>query len=61
MGPAPGLQRVRDTLRAWAIVRGYPLDNASQGFDDYKVEIPQILNPEAEFEAFLPLKAAEAQ
>lgn len=61
VGPAPGLQRVRDTLRAWAIVRGYPLDNASQGFDDYKVEIPQILNPEAEFEAFLPLKAAEAQ
>ena len=60
VGPAPGLQRVRDTLRAWAMVRGYPLDNASQGFDDYYVEIPEILNPEAEFQAFLPLKAAEA-
>ena len=61
VGPAPGLQRVRDTLRAWALVRGYPLDNASQGFDDYYVDIPEILNPESEFQAFLPLKAPEAQ
>ena len=61
VGGAPSLQRVRDTLRAWAIVRGYPLDNASQGFDDYYVPIPEILNPEAEFQAFLPLKAADAQ
>jgi general secretion pathway protein D len=61
VGPAPGLQRVRDTQRAWAIVRGYPLDNASQGFDDYNVDIPEILSPEAEFQAFLPLKAPEAQ
>jgi hypothetical protein len=59
VGPAPGLQRVRDTLRAWAIVRGYPLDNASQGFDDYYVDIPDILNPEAEFQAFLPMRAPE--
>jgi hypothetical protein len=64
VGPAPGLQRVRDTLRAWAIVRGYPLDAGVQGFDDYYVDIPEILDPEAEFRAFLPLKApapAEAQ
>lgn len=61
VGGAPSLQRVRDTLRAWSIVRGYPLDNASQGFDDYYVAIPDILSPEAEFQAFLPLKAADAQ
>jgi hypothetical protein len=60
VGPAPGLQRVRDTLRAWAIVRGYPLDNASQGFDDYGVDIPDILSPEAQFQAYLPMRAAEA-
>jgi hypothetical protein len=59
VGPAPGLQRVRDTLRAWAIVRGYPLDG-SQGFDDYSVDIPDMLNPEAEFQAYMPLKAPEA-
>ncbi len=59
VGPAPGLQRVRDTLRAWALVRGLQVD-AGQGFDDYQVEIADMLNPEAEFQAFLPLKAAQA-
>lgn len=60
VGPAPGLQRVRDTLRAWSIVRGYPLD-VGQGFDDYIVAIPEMLDPEAEFQAYLPLKAPEAK
>jgi hypothetical protein len=46
-------------LRAWCIVRGYPLEG-SQGFDDYTVEIPDILNPDAEFQSYLPLKAPEA-
>ena len=59
VGPAPGLQRVRDTLRAWGLVRGYPVDPAQQGFDDYLVEIPDMLNPEAEFQAFLPLRAPQ--
>lgn len=61
VGPAPGLQRVRDMLRAWALVRGYPLDSATQGFDDYNVAIPDMLNPEAEFQAYLPLRAPEAK
>lgn len=55
VGPAPGLQRVRDTLRAWAMVRGYALE-PGQGFDDYKVAIPDMLSMEAEFESYLPLK-----
>lgn len=58
VGPAAALQRVRDTLRAWAIVRGYALEG--NGFDDYGVDIPEMLNPDAEFQAYLPLKAAEA-
>lgn len=61
VGPAPGLQRVRDTLRAWSIVRGYPVDAASQGFDDFGVAIPDMLNPDAEFQAYLPFKAPEAK
>ena len=56
VGPAPGLQRVRDTLRAWAMVRGFPIEPNAQGFDDYSVAIPDMLNPEAEFQAFLPLQ-----
>lgn len=58
VGPAPGLQRVRDMLRAWALVRGFPLEG--NGFDDYFVAIPDMLNPDAEFQAFLPLKTAAA-
>lgn len=60
IGPAPGLQRVRDMLRAWAIVRGFPVDTG-QGFDDYLVAIPDMLNPDAEFQAYLPLKPAAAK
>jgi len=60
IGPAPGLQRVRDTVRAWAMVRGLALEPGAQGFDDYKVGIPQMLDPEAEFEAFVPLAAPAA-
>lgn len=60
VGPAPGLQRIRDMLRAWAIVRGFPVD-AGQGFDDYNIDIPNMLSPEAEFQAYLPLKADEAK
>ncbi|HAI59320.1 MAG TPA: polyketide cyclase [Xanthomonadaceae bacterium] len=56
VGPAPGLQRVRDTLRAWAMVRGFPIEPNVQGFDDYSVAIPEMLNPDAEFQAFLPLR-----
>ena len=56
IGPAPGLQRVRDTLRAWAMVRGFPIEPNVQGFDDYSVAIPDMLNPDAEFQAFLPLQ-----
>lgn len=61
VGPAPGLQRVRDMLRAWSIVRGYPLEPGHQGFDDYQVAIPDMLNPDSEFQAYLPLKAPEAK
>ncbi len=60
VGPAPGLQRVRDMLRAWSIVRGYPVD-VVQGFDDYSVAVPNMLDPDAEFQAYLPLKAPEAK
>lgn len=57
VGPAPGLQRVRDTIRAWALVRGLTPEPGAQGFDDYSVAIPDMLNPEAEFQAFVPLAA----
>ena len=60
VGPAPALQRVRDTVRAWAMVRGLTLEPGAQGFDDYKVGIPDMLNPDAEFEAYVPLAAPTA-
>ncbi|MBS3959195.1 MAG: polyketide cyclase [Xanthomonadaceae bacterium] len=60
IGPAPGLQRVRDTIRAWALVRGLVPEPGAQGFDDYRVAIADMLGPEAEFQAFVPLAAATA-
>lgn len=59
VGPAPGLQRVRDTIRAWALVRGLVPEPGAQGFDDYTVAIPDMLSPEAEFQAFVPLAASQ--
>ena len=56
IGPAPALQRVRDTLRAWMLVRGLPVDPAVQGFDDYQVPVEEMLSMEAEFQAYLPLR-----
>lgn len=56
VGPAPGLQRVRDTLRTWAMVRGFTIEG--DGFDEYLVAIPEMLSPEAEFQAYLPLQTA---
>ncbi|HEX5755151.1 MAG TPA: SRPBCC family protein [Arenimonas sp.] len=60
VGPSPGLPRVRDLVRAWAMVRG--ADLSDRPYEDYKVSIPDMLNEDAEFRVYWPLKdpAAEA-
>jgi hypothetical protein len=54
IGPSPGLSAVRDTIRAWALVRAHQPDG--QPFDEYKVAIPDMLNEDAEFQAYWPLR-----
>lgn len=54
VGPAPGLPRVRDLLRAWAIVRG--AEPASRPFEDYRIEIKDMLADDAEFTVYWPVR-----
>lgn len=60
VGPSPGLPRVRDLVRAWSMVRG--ADLSDRPYEDYNVSIPDMLNEDAEFRVYWPLKdpAAEA-
>lgn len=54
VGPAPGLPRVRDLLRAWAMVRG--AEPASRPFEEYRIEIKDMLAEEAEFTVYWPVR-----
>jgi effector-binding domain-containing protein len=53
-GPAPGLPRVRDQLRAWAMTRG--ADVADRPFEEYLDPIPDMLNEDARFKVYWPIK-----
>lgn len=54
VGPSPGLPRVRDLVKAWAMVRGgEPMDRP---FEEYMVAIPQMLAEDAEFHVYWPIK-----
>ncbi len=53
-GPAPGLPRVRDLLRAWAMTRG--ADVADRPFEEYMDPIPEMLDEDARFKVYWPIK-----
>ena len=54
MGSAAGLARVRDLVRAWAMVRGN--ETADRPFEDYNVEIKDMLAEDAEYTVYWPLR-----
>ncbi len=56
MGPAPALPRVRDLIRAWAMVRG--AETADRPYEDYCIKIEDMLSDTAEFQAYWPVKVA---
>jgi len=53
-GPAPGLPRVRDQLRAWAMTRG--ADVTDRPFEEYLDPIPKMLAEDAHFKVYWPIK-----
>jgi hypothetical protein len=54
VGPSPGLARIRDLARAWALVRGHePIDRP---FEEYLGEIKDMLAEDAEFNVFWPVR-----
>ncbi len=54
VGSAAGLARVRDLVRAWAMVRGN--ETADRPWEDYNVAIKDMLAEEAEFTVYWPLR-----
>ena len=57
VGPAPALPRVRDLIRAWAMVRG--AETAERPYEDYLIEIEDMLSDNAEFQAYWPVKVGD--
>jgi hypothetical protein len=53
-GPAPGLPRVRDQLRAWAMTRG--ADTTDRPFEEYLDPIAEMLAEDARFKVYWPVK-----
>lgn len=53
-GPSPGLPRVRDLVRAWAMVRG--AETADRPYEDYRIQIKDMLAEDAEFQVYWPVK-----
>jgi len=53
-GPAPGLPMVRDQLRAWAMVHG--ADVQDRPYEEYLGGITTMLNEDAEFKVYWPIK-----
>jgi hypothetical protein len=55
-GPSPGLPRIRDLAKAWAMVRGTePYDRP---FEEYLGSIKDMLAEDAEFRVFWPVKVS---
>jgi effector-binding domain-containing protein len=53
-GPSPGLPRVRDLLRAWALTHG--ADTTDRPYEDYLPGVEGMLNEDAQFNVYWPLK-----
>ena len=53
-GPSPGLPRARDLLRAWAMTHG--ADTQDRPFDEYLGGISTMLDEDAQFKVYWPLK-----
>ena len=53
-GPSPGLPRVHDLLRAWAITHG--VDTQDRPYEEYLGGIDTMLEPDAQFNVYWPLK-----
>jgi effector-binding domain-containing protein len=53
-GPSPGLPRVRDLLRAWAMTHGS--DTADRPYEEYVGGISTMLEDTAQFNVYWPLK-----
>jgi uncharacterized protein YndB with AHSA1/START domain len=56
IGPSPGLPRVRDLVRAWAMVRG--AETTDRPFEEYLGPLKNMLDEDAEFRVFWPLQVA---
>lgn len=54
IGPAPGLPRVRDVLRAWALVHNG--DTTDRPYEDYVDGVAAMLNEDAKFTVHWPVK-----
>ncbi len=54
VGPSPGLARIRDLVRAWALVRGH--EPTDRPFEEYLGEIKDMLAEDAEFNAYWPVQ-----
>jgi hypothetical protein len=53
-GPAPGLPRVRDVLRAWVMTHGS--DTTDRPFEEYLGGISTMLDEDAQFKVYWPIK-----
>jgi effector-binding domain-containing protein len=53
-GAAPGLPRVRDLLRAWAMTHGSDTDD--RPYEEYLSGVSAMLNEDAQFKVYWPLK-----
>ena len=53
-GPSPNLPRVRDVLRAWAMTHG--ADTQDRPYEEYLGGISTMLNEDAQFKVYWPLK-----
>ncbi|GAB2492454.1 SRPBCC family protein [Arenimonas alkanexedens] len=53
-GPSPGLARIRDLIRAWALVRGH--EPTDRPYEEYLGEIKDMLAEDAEFNAYWPIR-----
>lgn len=54
IGPAPGLARMRDVLRAWTLVHGG--ETTGQPFEDYLGGVDTMLDEDARFKVYWPVK-----
>ena len=53
-GPSPGLPRVRDLLRAWAMTHGS--DTQDRPYEEYLSGVSRMLDEDAQFKVYWPLK-----